>query len=192
MLRGVFIQVAACVYAILSRLAYVLYVGIALRREDRESSYTRTFGPDEGFRRFRRIASFVMHNDAVAFVLLCLLTRNTLVLPVPPMLSVITGTVLAVLGLGTKLWAARTLGSDAYYWRNFFDPSVASEGPVASGPYRFVSNPMYTIGYLQTYGLALVLRSLPGLIASAFAQVAILTFHALVEKPHFERLHRSS
>ena len=51
---------------------------------------------------------------------------------------------------------------------------------------------MYTIGYLQTYGLALMLRSLPGLIASVFAQVAILAFHVLVENPHFRRLHRSS
>jgi hypothetical protein len=51
---------------------------------------------------------------------------------------------------------------------------------------------MYTIGYLHTYGLALMLRSFPGLIASAFAQLAILTFYRIVEKPHFERLHRSS
>ena len=192
MLRLVLIQIAAFVYAICSRLAYVLFVGIALRREDRTSYYTRTFGPVEGFRRFRRIAAFVMNNDAVALILLCVLTRNTLSLAVSPTVSFISGAVLAIVGIGTKVWAARTLGGDAYYWRNFFAPSLASDGPVTSGPYRFVSNPMYTIGYLHTYGLALVLRSLPGLIASAFAQIAILVFHRVVERPHFERLHRSS
>ena len=51
---------------------------------------------------------------------------------------------------------------------------------------------MYTIGYLPTYGLALILRSFPGLIAAVFSQAAILSFYFLVEKPHFRRLHRSS
>jgi len=65
-------------------------------------------------------------------------------------------------------------------------------GPVATGPYRFISSPMYTVGYLQMYGLALMLRSFPGLIAAGFSQVAILTFYFLIEQPHFRRLHRSS
>src|SRR6059036_353981 len=153
MLPPVLIQIAALAYAILSRLAYVLFVGITLNRETREASE---------FRRFRRVASIVMNNDAAAFILLCVLTRNRLALPISTTVSVIIGAALAVVGLGTKLWAARTLGSDAYFWHNFFDPANA-RGPVATGPYRYVSNPMYTIGYLQTYGLALITRSLPGM-----------------------------
>ena len=180
MLPPVVIQIAAFAYAILSRLAYVLFVGITLNRENREASE---------FRRFRRVASIVMNNDAAAFILLCVLTRNTLALPVSTTVSVITGAALVLVGLGTKLWAARTLGSDAYFWHNFFDPANA-RGPVATGPYRYVSNPMYTIGYLQTYGLALITRSLPGMIAAGFAHAAIITFYRIVEKPHFVQLHR--
>ena len=183
------LQIAVVIYAVLSRLTYVLVVGISLRREDRTGVYTRLHGRAEAFRRFRRTASIVMHHDAFAFVLLCLVTRNTWHPPLAWGLTLAAGAVLALIGLGTKLWAARTLGGDAYYWHNFFDPDEAI-GPVSSGPYRFISNPMYTIGYLQTYGLALITRSLPGLIASAFAQAAILVFHRVVEKPHFQRLHR--
>ncbi len=179
----------AFAYAIFSRLAYVLVVGFRLRREDRDARYTRALGSSEAFRRFRRIAALVMNNDAIAFILLCVLTRNTLALPVSSAVSVIAGATLCIVGLGTKLWAARTLGGKAYYWYNFFEPENA-RGPVTSGPYRYVDDPMYTIGYLQTYGLALITRSLPGLIAAAFFQTAILVFHRLVEKPHFERLHR--
>ncbi len=169
----------------------MLFVGIALRREERDQVYTRRFGPVEGFRRFRRMAALVMYNDAAAFVLLCLVTPGTLTLAVPRALAITVGAALAVLGLGIKLWAARTLGGQAYYWYNFFDPAAARAGggPVSSGPYRFASNPMYTFGYLQTYGLALIVGSLPGLVMAAFAQVAILTFYLLVEKPHFHRLH---
>jgi protein-S-isoprenylcysteine O-methyltransferase Ste14 len=176
-------------YTLLSRVAYVLFVGITLRLEDRDSRYTRALGSAEAFRRFRLIASFVMYNDALAFILLCLLTRNTLALPVSATVSIIVGAVFAVVGLGAKLWAARTLGSGAYYWRNFFDPEN-TRGPVTTGPYRYFSNPMYTIGYLPTYGLALITHSLPGIIAAVFAQATILAFYLLVEKPHFERLHR--
>jgi len=178
-------------YAILSRLAYVLFVGWTLRREEREQFYTQRFGPVLGFRRFRRRAAWVMNHDAFAFILLCVVTRDTWALPLPGAVSFAIGAVLAVVGLGTKLWAARTLGSEAYYWHNFFDPTEAV-GPVSSGPYRFMSSPMYTIGYLPTYGLALLLRSFPGLIAAGFSQAAILAFYLLVEKPHFARLHRSS
>ncbi len=178
-------------YAILSRLAYVLFVGATLRREEKDGTYTRRFGRAEGFRRFRRTATLIMYHDAFAFVVLCLATRNTWHLALPPIATVAIGSGLAIIGLGTKIWAARTLGIDAYYWHNFFDPDAAI-GPVSTGPYRFISSPMYTIGYLQTYGLALILRSLPGLIAACFLQAAILTFHFLVERPHFQRLHRSS
>ena len=182
-------QVAVFVYAILSRLAYVLYVGVTLWREDHAGVATRRFGPAEAFRRFKRTASIVMNHDAFALVVLCVATRGTWILPLSPAASLAIGATLTFIGLGTKLWAARTLGGNAYYWHNFFDPDEAV-GPVATGPYRFISSPMYTVGYLQTYGFALIMRSWPGLIASAFAQAAILTFHLLIEKPHFERLHR--
>ena len=176
-------------YAIVSRLAYVFFIGITLRREDRDSRYSRAFGSADPFRRFRRTAAFVMNNDAAAFILLSLITPNTLALPVSPTISFIAGLALVVVGLGMKLWAASTLGPDAYYWHNFFDPANA-RAPVTTGPYRYVSNPMYTIGYLPTYGLALLMRSLPGMIAAVFAHATILAFYVLVEKPHFERLHR--
>jgi protein-S-isoprenylcysteine O-methyltransferase Ste14 len=177
------IRIACFAYAIASRLAYVLFVGTTLRREEGSGG--------DAFQRFRRRAAVIMNNDAVAFVLLCVVTRGSWSLPWPMPATFSAGAVLAIVGLGTKLWAARTLGGDAYYWHNFFEPDAAI-GPVYDGPYRFVTSPMYTIGYLQTYGLALILRSWPGLIAAAFDQAAILTFYFTIEKPHFQRLHGSS
>ena len=173
-------QVAVLTYAILSRMAYVLFIGGVLRRQERRA---------EAFPWFRRRAAIIMYHDAFAFILLCVVTRGTLRLPVPSVVTITSGVILTIIGLGVKLWAARTLGSDAYYWHNFFDPQNA-RGPVTTGPYRYVSNPMYTIGYLQTYGLALITGSLPGMIAAAFAQATILVFYRIVEKPHFEQLHR--
>lgn len=158
----------------------MLYVGRTLRREEGA-------GP-AAFRRFRQRAMWVMNHDGFAFVVLCVVTRGTWTLPFSQLATIIVGAMLTITGAGTKLWAARTLGADAYYWHNFFEPDVAV-GPVASGPYRFISSPMYTIGYLHTYGLALMLRSFPGIIAAVFSQAAILAFNFIVERPHFRRLH---
>src|SRR2546425_5970784 len=172
-------------YHLASRLAYVIGVGVALRQQERRQLFTRYAGVEAGFRRFRRIAATLMNNDALSFVLLCVVTRRTGLPTAPALLAV--GVMLVLLGVWIKLWAARRLGSAAYYWHNFFAPddSVAPDPP---GPYRFLRNPMYTLGYLQTYGLALVCGSLPGLVVATFDQAAILTFYHSVEKPHFESL----
>ena len=180
-------SLAAIIYCVASRLAYVLFTAIALRRQDRHEHYTRTWGVEAGFQRFRRIVSVLMVNDVVAFGLLCVITRDTMVTDVPRVIVTIVGAVLIVLGISVKVWAANTLGSAAYYWYNFFAPPRTPH-VVLAGPYRFLANPMYTVGYLQTYGWALVWGSVPGLFAAAFLHVAILAFYFAVEKPHFQRL----
>ena len=45
-------------YHLASRLAYVLYVGCTLQREDRTGHLARRYGAEGGFRRFRR-AGFI-------------------------------------------------------------------------------------------------------------------------------------
>jgi hypothetical protein len=50
---------------------------------------------------------------------------------------------------------------------------------------------MYTVGYLQAYGFALITGSATGLWAAAFLHVSILAFYFAVEKPHFQRLNGS-
>ena len=172
-------------YHFLSRLAYVLYVGYALRSQERNGTFTRRWGAEQGFRRFRRIAAFVMNNDGVSFAILCIVTWDTLSLPPLRSALIAAGAFLMVLGGVIKLWAAATLGERAYYWHNFF---TTERAPLNTrGPYRFLKNPMYTVGYLPLYGLALFTMSLPGLLAAAFDQAAILAFYHGVEKPHFDR-----
>jgi protein-S-isoprenylcysteine O-methyltransferase Ste14 len=179
------LQVAAFGYHLCSRLAYVLYVGSALRSQERNATFTRRWGPERGFRRFRRIAAWVMNNDGVSFAVMCMVSWDTLSVPLPRTALIAAGAGLMVVGGLTKLWAATTLGERAYYWHNFF---TTEDAPLSTrGPYRFLKNPMYTVGYLPLYGLALFTMSLPGLLAAVFDQAAILAFHHWVEKPHFDR-----
>ena len=178
----------ALAYHLASRLAYVLYIGIWLARHERRAASTGHYGGEDAFRQFRRGAAFFMYNDALSFVVLCGVTRGTLPFGVPGGVTITLGIILAIVGVGTKLWARATVGAGAYYWRDFFFP--VDRPAVASGPYAFLRNPMYTVGYLQTYGLALVTASLPALIAAAIDQAGILLFSRFVERPHVERMHR--
>ena len=174
-------------YHLASRLAYVFWVGVMLTRQHRRQAITQAMGVDAGFAWFRQRASLLMANDAASFVVMCLVTRHDLPAGISNSLAWAISGLLIVIGIGMKTWAARTLGREAYYWHNFFAPGkpVALRSP---GPYRYLANPMYTVGYLQAYGLALAVGSLPGLVLALFDQAAILAFHHLVELPHYQEL----
>lgn len=176
----------AVAYQVVSRLAYVVGVGVALTLQDRRKIFTRRDGVEAGFRRFRRFAALVMNNDVVSLIVLCLVTRDTIAAGPSPAVLRVTGALFVVVGLWVKFAAARQLGAPSYYWHNFFAPEARP--PCPSGPYRYLKNPMYTVGYLPAYGVALLCGSWLGLWGAAFDQAAILTFYFLVEKPHFELL----
>ena len=70
-------------YFIASRLAYVVWVGWALRQQDRTQRFTRERGAEAGFLRFRRVASTLMNNDGVSFVVLVIATSDAVVRKYP-------------------------------------------------------------------------------------------------------------
>jgi len=174
-------------YFLASRVAYVLFVGIALRAQDTREAWTRRWGNEGGYRMFRGVASLFMANDALSIVLVCVVTRGTLSHAVPLWIVDLAGAILVVLGVTVKGWAVATLGRESFFWRSFFAPPGES-GYSAEGPYRHLVNPMYSVGYAHAYGLALLLSSLHGLGASLLAHASILVFYAWVERPHNRRL----
>jgi protein-S-isoprenylcysteine O-methyltransferase Ste14 len=182
---------AVFAWHVAARVAYVGFVWVALRLQQQRRAWTRRWGIEAGFRRFRRVASLLMTHDAVSFIALCLVGRNTLPLIVPRGVAMATGVLLCVVGLAVKTWAAATLGGKAYYWYDFFT-STRRVAPAVSGPYRFLDDPMYTVGYLHAYGFALFTGSLAGIAASFIDQAAILVFHRSVEKVHFARVRRAA
>src|SRR3989442_14122224 len=105
----------ALAYHLASRLAYVLYVGLALRRQERTGYFTRRYGPEEGFRRFRRAAAILMSSDAVSFVVLCVVSRNTLAIGSPRGFVIAAGGVVVLLGAAPQTWGAAPPGGRACY-----------------------------------------------------------------------------
>ncbi|MSR62544.1 MAG: hypothetical protein EXS08_08870 [Planctomycetes bacterium] len=179
----------AVAWFVASRLAYVGFVGFALRAQSRHGALTRHEGPEAAWRKFRGRASRLMFGDVIAFMALCVVTRGTLALPGPVWLALTAGLVLVVIGIGIKFWATASLDAGTFYWRDFFVPHEHTNRS-ASGPYRWLANPMYTVGYAHAYGFGLLLSSWPGLAGAAFAQLGITLVAVLVERPHGRRFAR--
>jgi phosphatidylethanolamine N-methyltransferase len=176
--------VLAGVWYVTTHLLYLVHVTLVLRGITRRRPVEDLAAREDEWRRFRRRVSLMMDNDAMAFVTLGLLTRATLGIEGPAWPALVLGGVLIAAGLGTKAWATASLPAGAYYWRNFFFPDERCRIS-RTGPYRWLSDPMYSVGYAHLYGVALCLSSLPGLVAAAGAHLLVLLLAVLVERRAF-------
>lgn len=181
------LDAAALAYFAAARLAYAGTIAFWLRTQSRRLGLESRQQAERRHQSFHRWALRLQNLDGVAFVSLCVATMSTLPWEGWMWAARLLGAALIVVGMGTKAWAVRCLGAGSYTWRDFFVPKDRFD-PCRSGPYRWFGDPMYTIGYLQSYGIALALGSWQGFVASLFAQSLILLFNEFVEKPHFSRL----
>lgn len=140
------------------------------------------FGEERAFRAYETLAGLMFLNQGLGVGCMAALHVPGLEQAVPASLVLAVGVSLFVVGLLVKLWATLTVGVDVYYFRDMF-----LGRPLASvcdgGPYRFIRNPMYSVGQLQGYGYALVYGSLPGLVAAAAGHLLIYAFYVVAERP---------
>lgn len=94
---------------------------------------------------------------------------------------------LLVFGVIMKLWAMWLTGIDTYFYKDMFTGKANNNGVTTSGPYRLFVNPMYGVGYLHAYALALLVQSTPSLVFVFVCQVSIYAFYLGVERPFVVR-----
>src|SRR5262245_21014129 len=135
---------------------------------------------------FRIRTAWLMDVACVSFIALSIVTHDTLPWPWPRWTSIAIALVLGAIGLGTKAWASMVIPRENYFWHDVFFPDEPGHFSRA-GPYRWLANPMYTLGYAHTYGLGILTLSLPTFLGAAFAQTLILLFLAFVERPAHAR-----
>ena len=97
---------------------------------------------------------------------------------------------LIVFGFIIKIWAAKVVSVDIYYWKDMFLGRKICDFAV-TGPYKYFSNPMYGIGQLPAYAAALWYGSASGLIAAILNQLLIFSFYFLAEKKFIKRVYLS-
>lgn len=164
------------------RLAYFIYIG--MRLQARQSSATHaTEDPYQEWLRFKRKASFILNADGLTLVIVVLLSAGTLPVHASIVWTTVVGFVLMCAGVVVKLAAYRVVGSKGYYWYNFFCDDDKRRY-VTRGVYKYLDNPMYTLGYLHAFGFALTFRSLWGLVFALFDVMVLWVFHLRFERPH--------
>jgi hypothetical protein len=166
--------------AVAARLAYVLYIGISLREQDRRRALTARWG-ERAHERFARRGTWLMNVDGVVLAVAIAKFAGEISFLRAPLFAL--GWALIAVGWVVTVLSARALGMQAWLWGDFFHRSPSPPEP--RGIYRFVDDPKYVLGYLHAHGWALVCFSAVGLLLSAFAHAAILVYNHVVERPHF-------
>ena len=98
----------------------------------------------------------------------------------PELVGTVLGTVAIVLGIGTALWAIRTMqaaGVDV-------SPDTSTAAIVDRGPYGRSRNPIYLAGLLVAVGVALHVNSGWGLLLTAVA-AAVMHFRIVAREERY-------
>lgn len=139
-------------------------------------------GEVRAFRAYETLVGLMFLNQGLGVGCMSALHVHELEQLLPASLVLGAGVVLFSAGLLVKTWATLIAGVDTYYFRDIFLGRPWSTA-CGSGPYRFLKNPMYSVGQLQGYGYALLAGSFPGLLAAAAGHVLIYLFYFVAERP---------
>jgi protein-S-isoprenylcysteine O-methyltransferase Ste14 len=165
-------------------LTLVFYYGgnAVILRSDIPNRAIARLGEERAFRAYETVAGLMFLNQGLGVGCMAALhvPRWEQAMPAPFVLA--AGVALFVVGLVVKLSATLTVGVDAYYFRDMFLGRPLAPA-CYDGPYRFLRNPMYSVGQLQGYGYALLYGSLPGLAAAAAGHLLIYAFYVVAERP---------
>jgi protein-S-isoprenylcysteine O-methyltransferase Ste14 len=139
-------------------------------------------GEEGAFRAYETLAGLMFLNQGLGVGCMAALHVPLVedVVPAPAFLA--AGAALFAVGLVFKLWATLTVGVDVYFFRDMFLGRPLAPA-CDDGPYRFMRNPMYSVGQLQGYGYALLFGSLPGVAAAAAGHLLIYAFYLVAERP---------
>ena len=180
--------VFAVAFFLISTTAYIAFLYIVLPERGLRLWLIRKFGEEEGFLTYEAILSFLFFINGTSIGYISVVFKNSLPFAVDPGILQPFAAAMFLIGWGIKLWAAKVVGVDIYYWKDMFYGRKIAEF-VEEGPYKFINNPMYGLGQLQTYATALWYLSLPGLIAAAINQIAVFSFYHLQEKKFIKRVY---
>jgi len=165
-------------------LTLVFYYGgnAVILRSDIPNRAIARLGEERAFRAYETVAGLMFLNQGLGVGCMAALHVPRFEQAVPAPLVLAAGVVLFGVGLVVKLSATLAVGVDAYYFRDMFLGRPLAPA-CYGGPYRFLRNPMYSVGQLQGYGYALLYGSLPGLAAAAAGHLLIYAFYVVAERP---------
>eukprot|EP00842_Homolaphlyctis_polyrhiza_P005785 jgi/Hompol1/6207/HPOL_004884-RA len=139
---------------------------------------------------FQDICNFIFSNDLFSYVLFAISYNNA------PSLSKMTlrdvamsvgGALLVLFNIWLKYDAYTVLREYAWYWGDFF--FIMDDAETFDFGFDTVPHPLYSIGHIGYYGVALITQSYTVLFVSLAAHISQILFLNLVESPHNAKIY---
>lgn len=173
----------AILYFSCSTVVYIGFIFLVLPERGLRLILIEKLGEEKAYLYYEGFLAFAFFHNGVGLTFISQSSIGSGFFGALPSTIITTlSAVLFALGLVTKIWSAYVVGIPVYYWKDMFVRRSVSEF-VVTGPYRYFSNPMYGIGQLQVYAMAIYYNSSYGLLFGAINQGLIFLFYFLVEKP---------
>lgn len=150
---------------------------------------------------FRKIVDLILMLDFTAFICLvicCAIDNDYCFINMKQQLPwivwsrLIVGTILLLFNLWVKVNAHNIIKDYAWYWGDFFFRQINNEELIFDGVFEMVPHPMYSVGYVGYYGLALIAKSYTVLTISIFGHFLQMIFLHYIENPHIDKIYGPS
>jgi protein-S-isoprenylcysteine O-methyltransferase Ste14 len=182
----------AIVYFIISEISYLGFISVVLAKNGLRHWFIKRWGDEnKGYQAYETVLGFLFFHNGVSIGYIASSTPDTLFNLANKGLIFIIIPLIFICGFTIKIWAAKVVTINIYYWKDMFLGRKICEF-IVTGPYKYFSNPMYGIGQLPAYATAIWYGSKHGLIAAFVNQFLIFSFYFLVEKKFIKRTYQNN
>lgn len=177
----------AIIYFVCSTLVYLGFIFLILPEYGLRLMMIEKLGEEKAYLYYEGFLAFAFfHNGAALTFISQSSIGSGFLANTSPLLVMTLVVFLFVVGLVVKIWSAYVVGIPIYYWKDMFLGRKVSDF-VVTGPYKYISNPMYGIGQVQVYAIAIYYNSIYGLIFGAVNQALVFLFYFVAERPFIYR-----
>ncbi len=179
----------ALIYFLVAEISYIGFIYIVLPQNGLRHWFIKKWGSEEnGYLAFEAILGFLFLNNLISIAYITSSTVGNIFDFIPKEFLLVIVIAMSGIGLAVKVFSARVASIDIYYWKDMFLGRKIRDFIVA-GPYKCLNNPMYGVGQLQAYAIAIWYGSLIGLFVALLNQCLIFSFFFLEEKKFIERVY---
>lgn len=182
----------AILYYSIAEIFYIGFLILVLRKNGYRYWFVKNFkGEQKGYLAYEGILGFLFFNNAASIGYVASSSPGNFLGFINGNFLFTLAIILFIAGFLIKIWAAKVVSINIYYWKDMFLGKKISKF-VITGPYKYFSNPMYGIGQIPAYAVAIFYGSLYGLIIALVNQILIFSFYHLVEKKFIKRVYQKT
>jgi protein-S-isoprenylcysteine O-methyltransferase Ste14 len=180
----------AIFYFLISEILYLGFITIVLRKDGYRNWFIKKWGKEKGYLVYEGVLGFIFFNNAASIGYVASSIPGNLFHFISKEILLVLVVILFISGFIVKIWSAKVVSIDIYYWKDMFLGRKISEF-VVKGPYKYLRNPMYGVGQLPAYAVAIWYGSIFGLIVAILNQCLVFSFYYAVEKKFIKRVYQN-